>query len=298
MENTDKKLFYVYVLLDPTKPGVFEYGFGCNTLRFNYAPFYIGKGCGNRIKASTYIRKKDHSNPHKKATLQAIKAKGLSVITLKLIETTDEELVYAVEEEAISIVGRILSNNGPLTNISTGGDGGTSGVRRPPEVIARIRAAQAGVPRGPMDPETKLKISASSVGRTLSEQHKQRIGARHKGKIITQEARDKISEAHTGKLITSTHALFTKVSAYKYRYTIIGPDLTEYVTYTLKYFAQEHGLDDTCLLRSHDRNTGHKGYRLVAKERLPKGWLYSQYYVEYLDLGGVDVRVDRRYDAA
>jgi len=298
MENTDKKLFYVYVLLDPTIPGVFEYGFGCNTLRFNYAPFYIGKGCGNRIKASPYIRKKDHSNPYKKTTLQAIKASGLSPIPLKLIETTDEELVYAVEEEAIDLIGRRLNNNGPLTNISTGGDGGTSGVRRPPEVIERIRVAQAGVPRGPMAHETRLKISASSTGRALSEQHKQRIGAAHKGKFITQEARDKISEAHTGKLITSTQALFTKVSAYKYRYVITGPDLTEYITYTLKYFAKEHGLDDTCLLRSYGRNTRHKWYHLVAKERLPKSWLHSQYYTEYLSLGGVDVLGDRRYDAA
>ena len=38
--------FYVYALLDPRKPGRYEYKDIC----FLYEPFYIGKGCGDRAK--------------------------------------------------------------------------------------------------------------------------------------------------------------------------------------------------------------------------------------------------------
>ena len=34
-------IFYVYAYLDPRKPGVFQY----KDFRFDYEPFYIGKGC-------------------------------------------------------------------------------------------------------------------------------------------------------------------------------------------------------------------------------------------------------------
>lgn len=36
--------FYVYALLDPRKPGEYKY----DDIEFEYEPFYIGKGQGNR----------------------------------------------------------------------------------------------------------------------------------------------------------------------------------------------------------------------------------------------------------
>jgi hypothetical protein len=37
--------FYVYIYLDPRKPGKFHYGEYC----FDYEPFYVGKGKDNRM---------------------------------------------------------------------------------------------------------------------------------------------------------------------------------------------------------------------------------------------------------
>ena len=36
--------FYTYVYLDPRKSGKYKY----SEYKFDYEPFYVGKGCGNR----------------------------------------------------------------------------------------------------------------------------------------------------------------------------------------------------------------------------------------------------------
>ncbi len=51
--------FYTYIYLDPRKPGTFIYD---NMFEFEYEPFYVGKGKGNRIYSfqdrSDYLKKK------------------------------------------------------------------------------------------------------------------------------------------------------------------------------------------------------------------------------------------------
>ncbi len=42
-----KNEYYVYVFLDPRKPGKWEY----NGIIFDFQPFYVGKGKGRRINS-------------------------------------------------------------------------------------------------------------------------------------------------------------------------------------------------------------------------------------------------------
>lgn len=44
------KEFFVYVLLDPRKEVNCSYNINNNVFNFQYKPFYVGKGKGNRIR--------------------------------------------------------------------------------------------------------------------------------------------------------------------------------------------------------------------------------------------------------
>ena len=44
MCNPEENIFYVYVYLDPRKPGNYVYG----EYSFDYEPFYVGKGSNGR----------------------------------------------------------------------------------------------------------------------------------------------------------------------------------------------------------------------------------------------------------
>ena len=53
--------FYVYIYLDPRKPGKYTY----EDLCFLYEPFYIGKGKNNRIDGHLYESYNYNINSHK-----------------------------------------------------------------------------------------------------------------------------------------------------------------------------------------------------------------------------------------
>jgi len=112
MENE----YYVYVYLDPRKPGEFTYG----EFKFDHEPFYIGKGKGLRI----YSHLKDKSKNYKTNKIKTILKEKLYPIILKLKENLINKEACVLEIELIKIIGRINLKEGPLTNIMKGGNGG------------------------------------------------------------------------------------------------------------------------------------------------------------------------------
>jgi hypothetical protein len=114
--------YYVYVYLDPRKPGKYNYG----KFKFKFEPFYVGKGKGNRIYC--HLKKNDKFNPFKSNKINKIKRMGKIPIFYKIKENLTDNEALKLEIKLIKIIGRHDLKLGTLTNLTNGGDG-TSGYK-------------------------------------------------------------------------------------------------------------------------------------------------------------------------
>lgn len=110
--------FYVYVYLDPRKPGRYVYG----DYSFDYEPFYVGKGCDrrwlnhlNECKSNSYF-----NNKIKKIQKEI----GDDPIVIKYKENMFRDDAYSLETLMITKIGRVNTGKGPLCNLMDGGTGG------------------------------------------------------------------------------------------------------------------------------------------------------------------------------
>lgn len=177
-EVIEKPIYYVYVLLDPRKAGTFTYG----EYKFEYEPFYVGKGSG--------VRKRMHAqhwsqvyNTHKGRKVNKImRITGEYPPTKIIKEGMYEADAFRLEMEIIKSVGRDDLATGPLTNKSDGGEGQSGWI---PDEETRKKLSAAG--KGRKQTEKMRKIFQEMIHRPKSEEHKRKIGLRHKGKKIKPE---------------------------------------------------------------------------------------------------------------
>ena len=118
-----QNIFYVYVYLDPRKMGKFIYG----DYEFDYEPFYVGKGKGNRSQHHLWeYNLKNDNNKIKVNKINKIKKNNNEIIIIKIVENTSEEIAFSLEKNLIQLMGRIHLQTGPLTNMSDGGEGNSN----------------------------------------------------------------------------------------------------------------------------------------------------------------------------
>ena len=101
--------------MDPRKPGSYTY----DKYHFNYEPFYIGKGKGNRWKGHLFnssLKKKSYKNNRIKKIL--FDGYNLKDYIIKIDKNLSEYDAFNLEIKMISLIG--IDN---LTNITTGGEG-------------------------------------------------------------------------------------------------------------------------------------------------------------------------------
>lgn len=159
----DRRDFYVYVYLDPRKPGRYNY----SMVGFFFEPFYVGKGRGNRITDGLHR----YRPCPKSSKLKAIKSSGLEAIPLIYSRSITERAAFDLECQLIADIGRNDLNTGPLANLTAGGDG-TSGIVRSQEYRDAVSRSLTGRQQSP---ETKAKRAAKLKGHVTSEATRRKI---------------------------------------------------------------------------------------------------------------------------
>ena len=107
-----RKIYYVYGLIDP---------------RSNQ---YLYIGSGKKSRAKDHLREAENNNVHRKGanlykirTIQKILTEGKEPIIEYIYATPDRQIASQVEIEFIQKIGRADLSQGPLTNLTDGGDG-------------------------------------------------------------------------------------------------------------------------------------------------------------------------------
>jgi hypothetical protein len=175
--------FYVYVL--------FRHDTG--------QPFYVGKGRRDRVERHF----SDLRNPHKSHIIARAKKVGCDIPRVKIAVGMTERQAFDVEIAFIDAIGR--EPNGPLVNLTDGGDGPSGGTwklseatiekqnlakrsrhgsfvgrKHSEETLAKMRATAAARDCR-HSPETRAKMSASGRLKKLTAEHRANIGKGLKG---------------------------------------------------------------------------------------------------------------------
>lgn len=120
-----RKDYYVYVYLDPRKPGKFIYREKKIKLEFDYEPFYIGEG--RKARCFVHIYRLSDKNPFYSKGFKSLKIKkiiretGQKPIIQKIFKDISKEKALNIENKVIKMIGRRDLKKGPLTNLTDGG---------------------------------------------------------------------------------------------------------------------------------------------------------------------------------
>lgn len=171
--------YYVYVYLDPRKPGKFVY----EEYNFEYEPIYIGKGTRRRMWHHLQNRLKVNKPFY--AKLNKIIKLGHEPIFYKLIENISEENSLEYEKKLITLIGRVDLETGSLCNMTEGGDKGFS---RTLEARKKLSLSKMGE----KNPQ---------YGKTTSDKQKEAVRQAHKeGRIkLTEKGRQNIINYNKNK---------------------------------------------------------------------------------------------------
>lgn len=141
--------YYVYIYFDPSRDN---------------EPIYVGKGNGRRCYS--HLKRTDNNLfPNR---LNKMKENGVQPI-IKKIHFETEELALDVERYLISQLGRIKLNNGPLLNLTDGGEGCSGYEWTKEQKIHLSKVITIAATGRAMDEATKLKMSIAKLGKSKSE---------------------------------------------------------------------------------------------------------------------------------
>lgn len=228
--------YYVYVYLDPRKPGCFSY----DHLSFQYEPFYVGKG--SRDRSTVHLEQhniKRNYNAYLNNKLKKLMKEGISPIIIKLIDHAPEAICFQLEIDTIKLIGR-KPEGGPLTNIYAGGEG----------------AAKSD------DVRRKISESKKEWYRVHGKEAHPMYGKHHSSatKIKMSKPRShKWSDAQKEKLVKIRCERKPETTL---QWRVLSPDGLVYIAHGLGEFCREHGLGQGHMWQvAHGQRKHHKGWR-------------------------------------
>jgi group I intron endonuclease len=203
--------YYVYVLMDSSKKGKYEYG----EYEFDYEPFYIGKGTGNRVNETIHDK-----NIFKRNKINKLKRNNIDIKTKIIINNISDEQAKKYERELIKLIGRRDLKKGVLVNMTDGGDG-------------RVNSTPSE--------ETRKKISKTKKAMNITFKHSYETIQKFKeiqsgenngfyGMTHSEESRNNISLKNSGHnhwMFKKTHTEETKLKLKKARNNYSNEKLKE-----------------------------------------------------------------------
>lgn len=200
--------YYVYALLDSSKPGKYKY----DSYTFDYEPFYIGKGKSNRIKHTLYDK-----SSFKRNKILKLKRKNIDILSVKILKNISNNLAINKEIELISLIGRRDLKKGPLVNTTDGGEGRINS-KHTDEIKLKISKNRKGKGIGwKHNTKTLLKMSENQSGK----------GNGFYGKTHSEDNKTKQSKRVSGlshPMFGKKHTKETKTKLKKHRYLKISND--------------------------------------------------------------------------
>ena len=219
--NIESMNSYVYVYLDPRKPGNFSF----EEYAFLQEPFYVGKGYGNR--AYEHLNEKRVYNPFKHRKIKKIQKEGLEPVIVFVEKNVSDEEAINLEKKLINLIGRSDKKKGPLTNLTDGGDG-TLGLLRSDESIQKQKKTLAE--NSNWKAAMKSKEFSEKMSEILKERYKdpnerkkqsKRLSGKNNpmyGKKGSQKQKDAVRKAHKeGKITLSEKGRQSLIQAGKKR---------------------------------------------------------------------------------
>ena len=224
--------FYIYVYLDPRKPGTYNF----NKLTFNFEPIYLGKGKGNR---DMYHYKYYCDNEILQRKLKKIRDLDLEPIIMRIIDQLSEAEALLKEVELIKIIGRLNLSEGTLCNLTDGGEG-CAGLVQSSDHKEKNSIKNQGTYEERYGVETALR---------LKETRSKQLKGNTYGKNISDAGRNKIRQIHSKPWAERFSEEYIKNRNTCYHIT--SPNKDEYIVFSNKQlmeFALTIGLPKTSLL--------------------------------------------------
>lgn len=187
----NEKRYYVYILLDSTKPGEYIY----EDIKLDYEPFYVGKGTRERIKRTLLHRECSF----KVNKIKKIRNNGGEVIAIKLYDKLEDLESRKLEIETIRKIGRRDLKLGPLSNLTDGGEGRLSSS---PTEETRLKISKTKKEYYKNNPAKPLSVEAK--------QHLREINTGDKNPFYGKTHTKEVREAHSDRVTGMNHPMYNK----------------------------------------------------------------------------------------